>query len=347
MNSKTCGKLVKKYVVLVFTSCYAGIMKSSLFLLIVFTIICIAVTLFCAFAYVLVDGCAHMAAGTSLSIFSLDVFLNGIIICFPFTAAFSCMGMIFYMIRHPSSPLLSVAVYFVIGISVWIFLVPQALRIEQMGLFKSLNVRTESRLTEGYFRPSQYGVFYYSKISPQNIAEGVYIDITGSSGSKGQVSPFSNLQLAPTGNEFFADPLFASSAKITVIIEHIITFAKAIRTEAFKAVKKGFFYYLSFASLGLALLSLIGVKSMSSWKLLNLSFVIILYVVICRINLLVYTSPVFKSLLSFFQEKKIAVLSSLPSMQLAVNCLISLLLVSAGMIQYLVHRAGERRNSEV
>ncbi|HPX25558.1 MAG TPA: hypothetical protein PLG87_02025 [Treponemataceae bacterium] len=347
MNSKTCGKLVKKYVVLVFTSCYAGIMKSSLFLLVVFTILCIAVTLFCAFGYVLVDGCTHMAAGTSLSFFSLDVFLNGIIMCFPFAAGFSCMGMIFYMIRHPSAPLLSVAVYFVIGVAVWAFLVPQALRIEQMGLFKSLNVRTENRLTEGYFRPSEYGVFYYSKINSQNIAEGVYIDTTGASGSMSPISRFTNLQLAPTGNEFFADPLFASSAKITVIIEHIITFAKVMRIEALKAVKKGFFSYLSFASIGLALLSLIGIKSMSSWKLLNLSFVIILYVVICRINLLIYTSPVFYSVLSFFQEKKISVLSSLPYLQLAVNCLISLLLVSAGMIQYLVLRAGERRKSEV
>ena len=232
------------------------------------------------------------------------------------------MGMIFYMIRHPSSPLLSVAVYFVIGISVWIFLVPQALRIEQMGLFKSLNVRTESRLTEGYFRPSQYGVFYYSKISPQNIAQGVYIDITGSSGSKGQVSLFLNLQLAPTGNEFFADPLFASSAKITVIIEHIITFAKAIRTEAFKAVKKGFFYYLSFASLGLALLSLIGVKSMSSWKLKPFfcNYFICSYMQDKSIS--VY-KPGFKSLLSFFRTKRYSSFS-LPSMQLAVNCLISL-----------------------
>lgn len=322
-------------------------MKSSLFLFVVFTILCITITLFCAFAYLLVDGCSQMAAGTSLPFFSFNVFLHGILMCFPFVAAFSCMGMIFYMIRHPASPLLSVGVYFIIGLLVWAFLIPQTIRLENLGLFKSFNSRTESRLTEGYFRPSEYGVFYYSKISTQNVAEGLYFDTTGASGVKGGISKFTNLQLAPTGNEFFADPLFASAAKITVVIERIITFSKSIRTEAFNAYNKGFISYLSFASLGLALLSLIGVKNFSSWKLLNLSFVIILYVIICKLNLSIFTRPVFTRIVSFLQEKNVSLCSSLQDLQLIINVLISIVFSTAGIFQYFILSVRERREAEV
>lgn len=324
-----------------------GVMKSSLFLFIVFLILCTALTFFCAFAYVLVDGCTHMAAGTSISFFSVDVFLHGIITCFPFVAGFSCMGVIFYMIRHPSSSIISLVLYSLIGICVWAVLIPQSMKIESMGLFKSSNAKTEVRLTEGYFRPSDYGVYYYSKISAQNIAQGLYIDTSGTGGVKGDVTRFTNLQLAPSGDEFFSDPLFAKSAKITVVLEHIIAFAKTARYEAFKGLKKGYFNYLSFASLGLALLSIIGIKSMSSWKLLNLSFVIILYVGICRLNLLIYTSPVFENVIAYFTSKNIVLLTDKSTIQLFTNCLIAGVFITIGIIQFIIHRSREKRASEV
>jgi len=284
-----------------------------------------------------------MAAGTSASIFSLDVFLSGVVICLPFAAGFSCMGMVFYMIRHPSSSLVSVVMYFLIGAALWGLVIPQVLNLEKMGLFKVSNTRTENQLTEGYFRPSEYGVFYYSKISSQNIAEGLYIDTSGSSSPGGGVSRFTDLQLAPTGNEFFSDPLFEKSVSMTVVLEHIITFAKFSRKEAFSSLKQGYFQYLSFASLGLALLSLISVKSLSSWKLLNLSFVIILYTVVCRINLLVYTSPLFNKLLLYFQGKQISFLSSLPKIQLVINCSISAVLLAFGMVQFVLTMYKKKR----
>lgn len=317
-------------------------MKHSLFLFIVFISICVVLTLFCASAYLLVNSCAHMAAGTHLGFFSFDMFIHGIIVCFPFVAGFSCIAMVFYLIRHPSTPLFSVVVYFVIGITVWAVLIPQVLSLEKLGLFKSTNIWTENQLTEGYFRPSEYGVYYYSEISSQNIAKGIYIDTSGLSGVEDGLQSFDNLQLSPVNSGFFADPLFANSSSITVVLEHIIQFADLVRKEVFTVLESDYVSYLSFASLGLALLSLISVKSMSTWKLLNLSFVIILYVAICRINVLIFSHPFFLRVLTFFQEKNSSMVSSLYNIQLYINLLISLFFLSGGLIQFFVQQIRKR-----
>ena len=103
-------------------------MKSILYLLIVYLIVCIFGTAACAAVFMLCSDLTLCVVGQSYSIFSLPFFIEGAFYSFPATCVFALLSIIFYSIRHKSKKMPTFIIYMVLGIASWFFLIPYSMK---------------------------------------------------------------------------------------------------------------------------------------------------------------------------------------------------------------------------
>jgi len=299
----------------------------------VFIILTIATAFVSTVAISLIHLSFSMVAGENLSFVNFALFFQVLVKALPFCLVFACLGLIFYFIRHPKTPILSTLFYFLIGFSIWLFAIPWMLSVPlaQKPLVSEYEAR---RLSEGFFRETKSSIDYIAKIFPEGGGEGVRIDTS----SSGHIESVFFEEDALEAELAFADPLFEKTIELPPVLEVLKAFFSFAGTEAIKSLARGFLSYLMFASFGLAILSIFFVKNISSWKLINISIVVTLFVFICKINREVFSAMFFDKMIGFFQHNNMIWLTNRNNIQFVINISITLCFSLIGLVHFIRQR---------
>ena len=262
--------------------------KTSLKLIAAFLAIGIVGSVAGACLYMVYSACTVLVAGESLAAFSVTLFVNGLFASFPVCMMVSSMMLTLYLIRHPAFPIIPICMYFILMSSVWIVLVPFSNKLS-MKYRKTNQTEASTRtVSPGFFRHDDGYILFYSKITDAHEVDGVCIDDTGSSG---RLYTYEKVPLAKNERKF-SDSLIEETVAMPKLFQLIIKgntileSTSLVMTERGKTI--GYSWWLCFASFGLALLSVIGLRRVSNWRLLNTFLVIFTTAGIIGFNVLCY-----------------------------------------------------------
>ncbi len=304
-------------------------MKSSLYLSVIFILCCVAFTLIGAFSFMLYDVCIHLSAGSEVSFFNINSFLNGFAFSIPASSVLACFFLIFYAIRHPSNPWFNLIVYVILALLVLCVIIPLSYKFSNAISSSTSEISKESKeenlYTAGYFRKVSNGYVYFTQVYADNTADGVII-------VKGNASTFKNIPLKSFFDDLSEDSLFTVAIKPTGVISFIISFLQLFwEIGKYSYMGKGL-YLLAFFSFGLALHSVVGLARCSKWRLCNMCFVFVFFLLICYLNYLIYDSKIFVSIIRFFIDKNIEVLSDRRILQIIINSIFFIPLTVIGIV---------------
>ncbi len=226
----------------------------------------------------------HLVAGYTSSVSFSKLFLPCLFFSVSISAVVSCIFMITYTIRHPQHGIARFISFTVLMGLIWMVILPVCLYVADIYM-----PDTASRIlqppSKNYFRPDGDGIYFYSKI--ENVSKtgtGLYIDLTGFTGVPGGVIPIENAPLNLESALPFSDVLIRDSLKIPSFLEKILQFVVDSIKLATAAVLRGWRFWWPWRSAGFAFWSLLGVRMISRWRLLNCFFVIMFFTGICIIN---------------------------------------------------------------
>lgn len=315
-------------------------MKNALFIFIVFIILSIVASLVFALGFSLVFLSFSMIAGEVLSFVRFSTFLHILVLCIPFSLVIACLGLVFYFIRHPRFALLPTILYFLIGLSVWIFAIPFLVPLP-FAQEPAMEKKEGSRLSEFVFRSSESSIDYITLFLPDAGAEGIRINRAG----KKEMQPvvFDETYLSQTSELFYADPVFEETVRLTPILEVLKDFFIFARTEVLNSLARSYISYLMFASFGLALLSIFFIKNINKWKLINVSLVVALFVLVCKLNREIFSANVFNKIIEFFLHNNIRWLGNHYNLQFIINMSISLIFSLIGFFHFVIERKKAKR----
>ncbi len=297
-------------------------------------------------------------AGQPLSFLSADLFIRGVFFVFPLICALSSLFMVLYVVRHPGKIILPLIIYILTGILSWGLLIPFS--VSKSEEYASIpHVQKKAPLiTPGFFREDNGGIYYYSRVGQDGKAEGLYIDLQGFTGSQGKILPIDNVPVNETAAEPFSDLLIRDTMTLPRVVKVPVELYKKQLAFASASRKAGYISWLSFASIGIALLSILGLRRFSAWRLLNASIVTAAFFCIAGVNSACYGSgsfagnaarsivwwhalcPKFPHALSWF-----ALQIQNPFVVL-MNCGICLALIICGIVVAVVRNRREKAGTE-
>ena len=243
-----------------------------------------------ALLYMTYSACSSLVAGQTFSPFSSALFLRGLYSVFP--AAFSLVPVfiVFYIIRRTEVSGLSVPVFMVLHLCLWLFCVPFIKNTyENVSLKQNDGAQTFNLLSPGYFRQNENGkyIFYYTRINAENIASGVCIDYTE---PENNVYTFSEIKLSKT-QEGFTDTLIRGTVEMPSTLRVCLTYLQAFTDAAYRQCSSGILAWLLFSSIIVAILSVYFLHNFSSWRLVNVLVVFLVYVFIFLGNYFISNAP--------------------------------------------------------
>jgi len=279
--------------------------KTSLKMIVPFLITGIFGTLIGACFYMLYETCTMLVAGTSSNAISLNLFLKGVFISFPISMGLSAMMLTLYFIRHPALPFIPILTYAVLILVAWLVLIPSCTKLSLNYDTKTESVKNKNSLSSNLFRKSNSLVTYFSKVYNDNFANGMCINISNDAST---IYTFKNVPLEDN-KKTFSDSLIAESIEMPRLISYIMNDISTLMEAGKKAIKswkaenqltfgasffKGISYWLCYISMGLALLSVIGLRRVSNWRLLNTFIVILSTFCITSFNSIYYRKTIYE-----------------------------------------------------
>lgn len=249
-----------------------------------------------ALVYMIRCDLAFLVAGEKLVFFHGDFFIRGIFVSFPLMASTALLLVVFYGIRHAKKNLWITGTYITLCALTWLFLIPFAFSLEKSYTEKFPAEYEVPSLSQGFFRKNSGGVFYFSRVSENGDADGLFIDLAGITGEAGAVSRFSGIATATQEKEFrseFADPLISDASKIPFSVSALMKVYSLIVEKARSSWSRGYACYAIFLTFVLALCAAAGLQYVSSWRLANGLFVIITGASVCLLNYGYYMGVVF------------------------------------------------------
>ena len=262
-------------------------MKRALYFAIIYLASCFVGTLIFATIYMFSCNLTMFVTGLPAQFFSLKAFTAGILLSFPLVCIIIPVLLILYVIRHPGNGLISFVMYVFFVLLSWLLLIPLDLHL----LCANELSESDTRITatsSGVFRNEENGVYFYSRIDENNLAEGLFIDTLGYTKSENSVIPFVNHEVKTESAFPYSDILIRDSLRPPELVTYPLSVYESLIISGEYSSAMGFLAWLSFASLGLALLSIYGLQFLSSWKLSNAIAVVVSAIAIVFINYLYY-----------------------------------------------------------
>ncbi|MBO4320083.1 MAG: hypothetical protein J5857_06395 [Treponema sp.] len=282
-------------------------------------------TVVCAVAYSLYSLCTHMVAGAQVKIFNLNYFLEGVFIFSPAILILSGLLTCAYLIRHPPASAFPTIIYMIIYAVFWIILMPLNFKLaDSYTISHGETSVSEVKLSDGFFRESSNGnVYYYTNVSDKNIVDGACI-VTNDNQI---VYSFTDIQLPQAVD--FSDPLIKKTVEMPKVLQVLSKWFNSFMTIARSSYSQGTLAWLCFASVGLALLSVVGLRQISKWRIIDLVLVIGVTAGILVLNILGYTN-------SFMDPLKAKVDGIVPNVKnpllVMINIIICIICLCIGII---------------
>lgn len=276
----------------------------------------------------LYHSCMMINAGIPLSFFSLSLFVTGAFHSFPIAASVTPLFMTLHKIRHPvKNNVPYLIVYVLLAFLTWGVFLPLSAKFSYKFDNVSLFKETSHIPSVGYFRPDKSSdssscnqnevstknnknenkennsilnnlsgnntLVYYSKIDAAHKATGVSIQPAENAGLTKKTCAFTNLQLYES-SDLYVDSLIEESIKLPETVKYIIHSLTVIIKQSLKSFSEGIISWLTFSLMGLALFSVIGLSSVSHWRLVNVVLAICASIFIYVVNIAFYDGTALK-----------------------------------------------------
>ena len=248
--------------------------------------------------------CQNLVAGQSLS-FDFNMFMEGFLLSAPVVFIFGAMMMTFFFIRHPCRSVLPLICYCLLYVSSWLFIIPSVSKVNTTTYETYIEAKTKDMPSAGYFRRNKDKIVYYSYVNElDNSVSGLCID---SNLVENNVYTFSSLKMSHKKTAF-TDSLIQNSIAmppaISITVQKVLELSLVLRKCAMQSFGSfhAFSYWLCFASMGLALLGVIGLRNVSEWRLVNMLIVAMATLAIIVSNILGYVNPVMVGIEKSFND---------------------------------------------
>lgn len=200
------------------------------------------------------------------------------------SAAISCLFLVNHTIRHPKNALVHALSLVFTTLLAWGAVIPCCLHSAGI-LAERTGGRAEPLPSRRYFRPDSDGIFFYSTVFPEtSTGDGLYIDLSGFTGTRSGVLRMEQAPINRTAAEPFSDLLVRDTLGTPEIIRPLFPLLGQAGTYAANALKGGWKSWLMFASIGAALMSLLGLRRLFRWRLLNCTAVLTGFCGILAVN---------------------------------------------------------------
>lgn len=282
-------------------------------------------TLVAGYLYMQDIQVTRLVAGTKLDFFNFSLFLKGVIIYFPLCSAFAILPFCLYIIRHKYTIIQYLVPYIIICFVVFFGIFPLSIELQSKSeLYMQAKTTNElTPLSSGYFRTNDSYIDYYIKNNPDETSTILHI-VRPTRVNSSSIITETTIKQNSANYDNFSDPLifdvFGNQDYLN-IIKHSLNFLQLRMKEAYYT---GFWHFVAFMSIGFALSSVIGIRKIAKWRLLNLINLFLGYFLIIIINVILYSSN-FYTRFSFLESTK----SWLP---IVVNLLIGTGLIITGIL---------------
>lgn len=241
-----------------------------------------------AVLYMALSLCSALVAGQKVSVFNLHFFVRGIMTVLPAAIFLSPVFISFYLIRHKEIAGIPIFVCIAGIFCLWLFAVPGLKKPGAAQPF--MDGSQQAQLSSGYFRSSADGryIFYYSEITPQNSASGVCIDTRR---IKDKVFTFSGIQFPR--ESAFSDPLIQSSLEMPYSLKSAFSLFSAFIKTARSKSQESMAEWLCFSSVIAAFLSVIWLRNISMWRLVNVLLIAVVFAAVLLVNSFLLPTEVF------------------------------------------------------
>ena len=252
-------------------------------LLVFYVTIVIIGTVLLAGAYTVHALCRTLVAGQPLTNFNARYFIHGLFLAAPLMLIAIGPLLIFYLIRHSSRSWLPLCLYGLLYlVATWGVLLPLSFRLTLAHDHpQSDAAAAPTTLSPGYFREVNGRMFYYSSVTTENVAEGACLDLPAATKD---VYTFTHEKLPQSST--FSDSLIQASMELTPVMQQVMGLSRALYQMALTAYRGGRATWVTFALMGLAMVSLAGIRHISKWRLINVISITYCAVLIIALNLL-------------------------------------------------------------
>lgn len=297
-----------------------------------FLLMCVCGTIFGGLLFMLYNEITAYVIGAQMSYFLPDVFIDGILICFPPLLFFLPMFRLLSLVRHKTKKRLpTLATICVLSLAFWIFLVPVCEKAAHA--WNSLFEKTPSELTEGYFRKLDSDTYYLSAVRNK------YIDalkFENDDAMKNQVERkveiVKDRRMVFERDEYgFSDPLVGAVLQPSKIFAAFFQGLYSMEKSAFSACASGIKNWLLFSSIMVALLSVGALINASSWRLVSAFWILFTTILIIALNFL-YMNFYFAPLTSQLDNMGNFFVLIKNNFQFIMNCVIAAILLIAGTL---------------
>ncbi len=257
-------------------------------IIVAYILIIIIAMLLSAFLYMSYSMCAILITGHRFSTFNLAFFIQGLYAVLPAGVAVCPLFVAFYLIRHKEISGIPVVCYMVLHFALWFFLLPFVAKSFPHSYMINKPTPEEAFLSPGYFRTSSDGkyIFYYSQINNDGSAEGVCIDTERRSNN---VMTFSGVIPGKT-ESVFSDPLIKNSIEMPFFLREILHYFGLFTAGAYEKCSGSLIGWLFFSSIIIAIMSVLQLRSVSSWRLVCVLLIFAYFIIVFGVNTLVILS---------------------------------------------------------
>lgn len=296
-----------------------------------FFLICSVGTFLVACLYMIYSACTVLIAGDALDIFSKGFFIKGFVSTLPVCIAISNILLALFLIRHPSDNILPLITYIFIGLLSWLVLLPLTNKLNLFVEEKFSDAQSVHSVSEKYFRKQDDKIIYFTSIN-ESSADGVVIDLNAHDNG---VYSFTDTPFLKTESDF-SDSLIEETVSVPGYSKIFIRHALLLIRVGQDFLAKGYIAWLWFASFGLALISLLGLRRLSSWRLINVFLILFFAIVLFEFNASYYCELEFQKRILFMEQWFFKFYFIPNPSAFFINILSSIIFTAVGIICHLI-----------
>lgn len=282
-------------------------MKKSLEMIANFFVVLIAALIVGMMTYIQFTTIENLVAGHSVD-FPKSLYILGLLENAPAVFLLMIPFMLIYKVRHLSNPVATTITYVVLCIAVWFGLFPLSqivrnsfLESQQIAAFNvsaaesKLNDELEIPLSEGYFREVNGKIYYFIQNENLETDSAEVLEIFDSQNSE----KFGNKIILDTKetSEFsqaakpYKDVLIKQNMKDTP--KQTIKVLEFFYNSVLRSWNNGFISWICFCSLGFFMASAYAFVSVSSWRMINLTYILVVQFAAIILNTIYYLDSFF------------------------------------------------------
>ncbi|MCR5494460.1 MAG: hypothetical protein K6F15_02395 [Treponema sp.] len=312
------------------------VLSSVKILLLLILVLCLE-SICGGFVYMIYALCTTLVAGKDIQLVSGMLFVNGVFLFAPIAISSSGAFLLFFLIRHQWGTKADFIVYASWYVLSWLIFIPASFRLYEQINHGQHIVSTEALTSQGYFRNSYGGdeTLYYSQVRDDGTVEGLSI-------AEHKLYTFNSRKI-PEKQSVFTDTIIQQSMEMN----SVMSFLANSYNEMFEIgaeSSRNFWSWLCFSSIGLVYLACFVLRRLSVWRLVNVFFILLVYIGFFNLDLYIYTGDI----LPVLNSEVNGMLPFVPgnAFVVIINLLFALLLLIGGLITRFYRKKHEDARSD-